>query len=105
MGDNLRSAIEQLTAVIAKRDRRVSTRLDVNDDAWTFVEGQSEAVNCIVKDISDTGARIVFVGESRVLPKHFRMYIPEKQLMAHCEQVWQKGNEAGLKFIGLPSIG
>ena len=105
MSNDLRVAIENLTAVILKRDWRVSQRQDVNDDAWTFVQGKSKAVNCNVRDDSKTGARIVFVSESRVLPKQFRMYIPEKQLMAHCEQVWPRGNEAGLKFIGLPSIG
>ena len=105
MSNNLTAAIENLRAAISGQDRRDTERHDVYDGALIFVQDHPEAISCIVKDLSDTGARIVPVDETDILPKNFRMHMPEKQLMAHCEKVWQKGDEVGLKFIGLANIG
>jgi len=105
MSNNLRIAIGNLRAAILERGRRVAERHDVYDGALTFIQGHPEAISCVMKNLSDSGTRILLVGETCVLPKHFRMHILEKQLMAHCEQVWQKGDEVGLKFNGLANIG
>ncbi|MDH3675495.1 MAG: hypothetical protein OES12_08360, partial [Anaerolineae bacterium] len=81
MSNNLTVAIENLRAAISGQDRRVAERHDVYDGALIFVQDHPEAISCIVKDLSETGARIVPVDETYILPKHFRMHMPEKQLM------------------------
>jgi hypothetical protein len=94
-----------LGAVIFDHDRRETKRQAVNAGALSFVKDRPDAICCIVKDLSEQGAKITLVDEICFLPKNFRMHIPEKHIMAHCEQVWRKGREIGLKFSSLADIG
>ena len=94
-----------LGTVIFDQDRRGTKRQVVNAGALSFVKDRPDAICCIVKDLSDQGAKIVLVDEFGFLPKNFRMHIPEKHIMAHCVQLWRKGREVGLKFISLADIG
>lgn len=94
-----------LRAIVLDQNRRSSPRHEVLDGALTLTQDRPDAICCVVKDMSDTGARIVLVGEACVIPSQFRLYIPEQETMAYCEQVWQKGNDVGLKFVGLANIG
>ena len=96
---------DALNAIIFDHDRRKSARHAVDGGALTFVKDRPEAVCCIVKDLSDQGARIMLVDKACFLPKNFRMHIPDRHMMAHCEQVWRKGREIGLKFSGRADIG
>ena len=64
-----------------------------------FAQGQFDATTCIVKDISDTGARIALDDENCFVPKRLKLYIAERHFLADCGQVWRKGCEVGLNFI------
>ena len=84
--------------ILVPIERRRTPRQNVDDDALTFVEGHSTAIPCEVRDISDGGARIA-LKTSWVMPKRFKLYIPDKRVWQDCEQVWRKGNEIGLGFL------
>ena len=47
-------------------------------------------VNCTVRDISDTGARLRVEG-SMTVPDTFELLIPLDGLEAPCQVVWRKG--------------
>lgn len=86
-------------------DRRNARRRDTLDGALTLVKGQSDAILCVVKNISQAGARIVLQDETSFVPQQFKLSVPGQDIMADCEQVWRKGREIGLKFRSLAHIG
>ena len=55
-------------------------------------------VSCQVKDLSDTGARIV-VDEAAVLPTRFALSIPKNDVTHVCELRWRSGKSAGVEFV------
>lgn len=58
---------------------------------------------CVVKDISDTGARIKTPGDQQV-PDTFQLLIELDGLAADCEVVWRNDGQVGVQFIGQPQV-
>lgn len=58
-------------------------------------------VNCVVRDLSGTGARLRVEG-SMTVPDTFELIIPLDGLEASCQVVWRKGGEVGVKFLAPP---
>lgn len=85
-------------------DRRSTLRQSVEEEALTITKGRDNAISCVVKDISDKGARIVLDSEARFVPKRLKLYIADRHTIAECEQVWRKTNEIGLKFLSVAHI-
>ena len=59
---------------------------------------------CVVRDISDTGARIR-TDEDRHPPDTFQLLIELDGVVADCEVVWRNGNQVGVRFLGQPQLG
>ena len=57
------------------------------------------AVDCIVRDISKGGARLVF-GDAFSLPKEFRVLIVSTNTIVPAKLLWQRGLTAGVGFTG-----
>lgn len=55
------------------------------------------ALDCIIRDLSDDGARIVF-SESVALPESLELRIPQKQQTLRARVSWRHGDEVGLDF-------
>ncbi len=82
-------------------ERRIAPRHNSKDKALGLVRGRRDGVPCTVMDISETGARVRLDGARGFVPKEFKLYIEEKSLLVACEQVWRKGNQAGLRFTSV----
>ena len=89
--------------ILSETDRRASLRHDKDDDALTFVKGDSDAISCVVRDISDGGARLI-LKRGEFIPKQFKLCVPEMQILADCELVWRNKKEIGLKFRSVVDI-
>ncbi len=83
--------------IVADDDRRDSTRQEADEYALTLLQGSDSAIACVVKDISETGARIMISADCFV-PKRFKLCIPERDVIADCEYVWRRSDEVGLRF-------
>lgn len=59
------------------------------------------AVDCVIRNISATGAKID-VSESIVLPSHFDIVIPQKNVSHRAELRWRHGGETGVAFLDVP---
>ena len=95
---------EEATAFVEAQDQRRAPRREANDGAIGFIHGRNDAFVCVVKDISETGARIALVDEIHVVPKRFKLHIPDQHIMADCEYVWHRGRQVGLKFREMAKI-
>jgi hypothetical protein len=58
-------------------------------------------VHCVVRDMSDTGARLKTEG-SLTVPDTFELVIEVDGMEASCEVVWRSGREVGVRFLGAP---
>lgn len=56
------------------------------------------SIPCVVRNISDTGARLEFPAGAAV-PAHFVLHFEIDGYKIECERVWQKGNLCGVRFV------
>ncbi|MEZ5921240.1 MAG: PilZ domain-containing protein [Parvularculaceae bacterium] len=85
-----KEAIQQLI------DRRVEER-KATFRAGVVTVKDKEDVPCVVRDLSKSGARIMFEGGS-VNERYITLRMDHAGFRKDAEIVWQKGREAGLKF-------
>lgn len=55
-------------------------------------------VDCVVRNLSDTGARIETPNQT-ALPAEFDLHIPHKARTYRARIVWRKAAEAGVRFV------
>ena len=65
--------------------------------AFVYFEGRGTAVDCIVRDISDIGARLQF-DKPLVLNELLDLHIPIKGQRFHAEKRWHDGDQIGVTF-------
>ena len=63
----------------------------------SFNNGRS-AVDCLIRDISDQGARVTF-SDAITVPDIFDIYIPQKEQSLRARVLWRHGQELGLAFV------
>ncbi len=59
---------------------------------------RSEVIECTVRDLSDTGARIYF-SDATQLPSEFKIEIPSKRLQVESRLIWSQGANHGVMFL------
>ncbi len=55
------------------------------------------AMDCLIRDLSDEGARIIFSDAVNV-PDVVELYIPQKEQTVRAHVKWRHGDEVGLDF-------
>jgi hypothetical protein len=78
-------------------ERRRHTRKKSFLRGCLYFNNRRSAADCLVRDISEAGARLIFSGAVTV-PDFVDLYIPQKEetLRAHVE--WRRGDEMGVTF-------
>jgi hypothetical protein len=67
--------------------------------AWITLDGGFAARQCVVQDISSTGAKIC-VDEAVALPARLRLaFSRDARTGRECQVVWRHGKTAGVKFV------
>ena len=67
--------------------------------AWITLDGGFAARQCVVADISSTGARIT-LDEAVALPATLRLaFSRDARTGRTCQVVWRRGKSAGVKFV------
>lgn len=59
---------------------------------------RSGSLSCVVRNISDTGAKLVVTG-SIWLPERFELEIPHQDMRIDARPVWRGATEMGIAFI------
>jgi PilZ domain len=65
--------------------------------AFVYFEGCGTAVDCVVRDISDNGARLQF-DKPLVSTELLDLHIPIKGRNFHAEKRWHNGDQVGVAF-------
>jgi hypothetical protein len=76
-------------------ETRIAPRFRVAKPAK--IDHGGDKINCIIRDISATGAAIEMSDLVRV-PAEFILIVPEDRLKLRCRLVWRKGYRIGVAF-------
>ena len=79
--------------------RKREARKLLGQSAWITLDGGFAARQCVVQDISSSGARIS-VDDAVTLPATLRLAFSRDARTGHkCQVVWRRGKTAGVKFV------
>ncbi len=78
------------------REKRKSVRRRVHSRAALAPSEQAPRQDCIVYDMSQTGARIL-IDPATELPPEFLLLL-SRNVTRRCKLVWRKEREAGVRF-------
>src|SRR4051812_47128915 len=62
-----------------------------------YFNNRRSAVDCLVRDISNFGARVIF-SDSVQTPDVLDLYIPQKEQTLRAHVIWRHGTEVGVAF-------
>jgi hypothetical protein len=62
-----------------------------------YFDNKHGALSCLVRDLSDKGARIIF-SENVTVPETFDLHILQKNQTLRAHVSWRRGDEIGLDF-------
>lgn len=80
------------------RDRRSSTRQKSFLQGRIYYNNRRSSVDCLVRDISDTGAKLVF-SSALTIPDVVEIYFSNKEEVRRARVQWRRGDEVGVDFI------
>jgi hypothetical protein len=90
------------TALAPKTDdARIAPRRRMLKSAKIAYSDRHVTINCMVRDISATGAKLRVEG-SVTAPDTFELLIPLDGMEANCEVVWRREADIGVRFLGAP---
>jgi hypothetical protein len=78
-------------------ERRNSRRSKSFLRGFVYVSRKRGALACLIRDMSDKGARIIF-SDTVTLPDVFDLYIPQREQTMRARVTWRRNDEIGLAF-------
>jgi PilZ domain len=88
-----------MAGAVNKRDVRKSPRKSLSQPGWITFEGGFAARQCVVQDISTTGAKVT-IDDPNVLPARLRLaFARDARTGQTCQVVWRRGKSLGIKFV------
>ena len=86
----------ELPPVVVERRKGTARRKTILG-ALVISRDGARVIDCMVRDLSDTGAKIRIVAGQAILPRHY--LVVSKQPVAYdASIVWSKGSEVGVRF-------
>jgi hypothetical protein len=67
-------------------------------DAHVIFKAHGQPIRCVVRDLSNGGARLGFTVGSGDLPKAFTLVLFKDSIQRDCEMVWTDGRFVGVRF-------
>jgi len=92
-----KASLELRARIEAGNERRSSSRRTL--DAKAIIPNRKAPIDCILRDVSKTGARLELPNEQIVLPEMMKISVPELGIECECQQRWRFGAKVGVKFI------
>jgi hypothetical protein len=78
-------------------ERRKSTRQKSFLRGMIYFNNRRNAVDCLIRDISTYGARLIF-SDAVTVPDVIELYIPQKEQTLRVHVTWRHGQEVGVAF-------
>jgi hypothetical protein len=83
---------------VKSNEQRRSDRKTIRHTAWIAMSQPGEVKECVISDVSQTGARID-VGDPSDLPDEFMLFLTRNASMRRkCLVMWREGTQIGVYF-------
>lgn len=93
------SLVRKLPILPPFREARRAKREKVHYSAWVQVDSSRAPIECLIKDMSDSGARLELPPVIRSLPFRFALWLDrEGKVQRTCEVVWRRAYSVGVRF-------
>ena len=79
------------------QEKRISGRQKSFLQGRIFFNHRRNSIDCLIRDISDQGARLKFSGTIPT-PEFIELYIPNKEESYRARVQWRAGDEIGVMF-------
>lgn len=79
------------------QDLRRSPRLKAIKSGQIIVDGTGDALDCTIRNISETGAMLRFEDDVE-LPEKVQLVILSHDIHVCADVIWNDGSEAGIEF-------
>ena len=79
------------------REKRSHDRIRSFLRAQIIFNNQMTTIDCIIKNISATGARIA-LNDALAVPTEFEIYIPQRRSSHHARLIWRDKDSIGVDF-------
>jgi hypothetical protein len=84
---------------MAALTRKRETRKSLRQPGWITFDGGFAARQCVVEDLSATGAKVT-LDDPNTLPTKLRLaFARDARTGRKCEVVWRRGKSVGVKFV------
>ena len=84
-------------ALLSSKKRE--SRKSLSQPGWITLEGGFAARQCVVQDLSATGAKVT-IDDPNSLPAKLRLaFSRDARTGRRCEVVWRRGKSVGVKFV------
>ena len=84
-------------ALLSSKKR--ASRKSLSQPGWITLEGGFAARQCVVQDLSATGAKVT-IDDPNSLPAKLRLaFSRDARTGRRCEVVWRRGKSVGVKFV------
>ena len=80
-------------------DKKREKRKSLSQPGWITLDGGFAARQCVVQDMSSTGAKVT-IDDPNTLPTKLRLaFSRDARTGRPCEVVWRRGKSVGVKFV------
>ncbi len=79
-------------------ESRAAKRLKVLKTGKVVFNNSLSVLTCTVRDLSDTGAKLVFGDAAFDMPDDIRLIFPQDNTMRDAKVMWRKGSSVGIHF-------
>ena len=84
---------------MAAGTRKREARKSLRQPGWITFDGGFAARQCVVQDISTTGAKVT-IDDPNTLPAKLRLaFSRDARTGRPCEVVWRRGKSVGIRFV------
>ena len=80
-------------------EKRSTSRKRIARNGKIVFPNFAAILDCTMRDVSDTGAKLIAVNAAAV-PDKFALVLITDQVMRDAKVVWRRGNEIGVEFEG-----
>jgi hypothetical protein len=84
-------------------ERRNTTRKKAFLQGRIYFNNRRSALDCLIRDISDTGAKLIF-SDSVQTPDTIELYVPHKEQTLRAVVQWRRGDEIGVAFTDAEAL-
>jgi hypothetical protein len=78
-------------------ERRIAARQKSFLRGCIYFNNRRSSADCLIRDISETGARLIFSG-TVAIPDVVDLYVPQKEQTLRVHVQWRHGDEVGVAF-------